>query len=315
MPTPRLSTSSRTTASTSGSSSCTTPKPITRPLTTPISRANDTLNAENGSSRRLTSGTITAKTGAAVAPSQTQICQETPATITIRATCCHSLRAMAAHASLRRGDATATAAAACPGTACRRQPARAASRARMRPCSMKRVAWASRPAEEGAQLVPRPLALRAEVGAVEDLPVLQHRHDDRVVVQPQVVDAGLGDGHRVALEVGHPGPGHGEADHLVADRATSSRRAPGPAPPAPGCGRRSCAGSRPARSGRAAARRSGSRWPRRCCGARPGWPVPGTRRRRRPAARVFSPESYPAVMCSIRSASSLTGSTPRVTTR
>src|SRR5687768_9534077 len=55
--------------------------------------------------------------------------------------------------------------------------------------------------EEQGQLLAGLLALGAEVRALEDLPGAQDRADDLVVVQPQVVDAGLGDDRRVLAEV------------------------------------------------------------------------------------------------------------------
>src|SRR3954452_6426699 len=74
-------------------------------------------------------------------------------------------------------------------------------------------------AEELGELLAGALALRAEVGALEDLPLAQDGADHLVVVQPEVVDAGLGDQHGVLAEAGHRGAGHLEADDLVGDRA------------------------------------------------------------------------------------------------
>src|SRR4051812_47071218 len=69
--------------------------------------------------------------------------------------------------------------------------------------------------EELGEFVPRLLTCGAEVGALEDLPGAQDRADDLVVVQAQVIDAGLGDDDRVLPEVGHVGAGHLEVDDLV----------------------------------------------------------------------------------------------------
>ena len=163
---------------------------------------------------------------------------------------------------------------------------RAATRARF---SARRstnfVACASSASRNVASSVAGLLALGPEVGAVEDVPVPQHRHDHVVVVQAQVVDPGLRDDHRAAPEARHRGARHLEADDLLRRSPASSRRARSPAPRRRCCGRRPCAGSRPWRSGRASGRRSGRRSPCRCCGARPGSRAPGRTRRPPPRAR------------------------------
>ena len=51
-----------------------------------------------------------------------------------------------------------------------------------------------------------------------DLPLVEDdRHQDLIVVDAGVVDAGLGDEGAVAVEVGDAGAGHGEVAHLVLD--------------------------------------------------------------------------------------------------
>src|SRR6266508_2722786 len=54
------------------------------------------------------------------------------------------------------------------------------------------------PGHELAELVACPGSVAGQVVAVEHLPHPQDRRDHLVVVQPQVVDTGLGDRHRVA---------------------------------------------------------------------------------------------------------------------
>src|SRR6201997_3696176 len=68
--------------------------------------------------------------------------------------------------------------------------------------------------EEERELIAGLFAGGAKVGALEDSPKPQHGLDHRVVVQAQVVDAGVGDGDSVLGVVRHPLARHLEADHL-----------------------------------------------------------------------------------------------------
>jgi hypothetical protein len=51
-----------------------------------------------------------------------------------------------------------------------------------------------------------------------------HGHEDLAVVDAEVVDAGLGDGAGVGVEVDDAGAGHLELAHLALDGASPSRR-------------------------------------------------------------------------------------------
>src|SRR5690606_17790799 len=60
------------------------------------------------------------------------------------------------------------------------------------------------------------LGLVGQAGEVLDVPVAEHdRHQDLVVVDLEVVDAGPGDRPRVRVEVLDPGTGHLEPAHLA----------------------------------------------------------------------------------------------------
>src|SRR6185312_8816339 len=80
-----------------GCSTASTPIAMSSPATTPTRRATDRLNALNGSSRRLTSGTSAAKSGGCVAPSSSAASHATAAATTMRATCGSSARRIARH--------------------------------------------------------------------------------------------------------------------------------------------------------------------------------------------------------------------------
>ena len=61
--------------------------------------------------------------------------------------------------------------------------------------------------DELAQLVAFARGLAGEVVALEDAPLLQHRHHDVVEVDTRVIDAADGDDHGLAAELGTVKPG------------------------------------------------------------------------------------------------------------
>src|SRR4051812_43191063 len=74
------------------------------------------------------------------------------------------------------------------------------------------------PLDVPQQRAPRVLRLGVEALEVGDLPVRHdHRLEDLVVVDGEVVDPGAGDGRRVGGEVRDADAGHGELPHLSLD--------------------------------------------------------------------------------------------------
>ena len=115
--------------------------------------------------------------------------------------------------------------------------------------SSKRSACFSRSSISSASSVRACSPSADEALELEDLPEPQHRRDDVVAVLADVVDAGDGHLDRLALEPGDVGAGHLERLDHVGDRAHRLVRGDLRAPRSAGCGRRSCAGSRPPRCG------------------------------------------------------------------